>query len=98
MARKETAGVKNKTNLQKNIVTMNQNMVSLGAEIQSLSNNIKALMDGNSEGPFWNGNKAMKFYKKALSNLTADIKDYKSAYKYLNNLAIKYENAVKKDR
>ena len=87
----------NKTGLKKNIININNYMTQLGNELKNLSSNINALMVGNADGPFWNGNKAMKFYKKAISNLANVIKDYEKAYNRLNTLATKYETVVKGD-
>lgn len=93
---KSTAGI-NKTGLKKNVVNINTYMTQLAKELKDLSSNINALMVGNADGPYWNGNKAMKFYKVAITNLAHDNKDYKTAYNRLSSLAVSYENAAKKD-
>ncbi len=94
---KLTVGIKNKTALKKNVTNINTYMIQLANELQSLSANVNAMMIGNTEGPYWNGNKAMRFYKKAIGNLENNIKDYESAYNRLQVLAVTVDSATKQD-
>ncbi len=91
-----TSGI-NKTGLKKNVININSYMTQIAKELKELSSNINALMVGNADGPYWNGNKAMRFYKKAIGNLGNDIIDYGTARKVLVKLANKYEEAAKED-
>lgn len=88
----------NKKRLKKNITNINTSLTNLSKEIKNLSAYLDTMMKGNSDGPYWNGKTAKTFYTKAVGNLKNDIADYRSAYKKLNAIAIKYEKLTKNDK
>ena len=90
--------VVNKSKLKTNITNINSTLTSLASELQKLSKNLDTMMKGNSDGPYWNGQAASKFYKKAVTNVKNDIEDYKTAYTKISKIAVKYEKAVKEDK
>lgn len=87
-----------KNKLKKNINVINTNLKGLASELKKLHDNLDTMMKGNADGPYWNGTSAKNFYKKAVSNIENDIKDYQAAYKKLNAIAVKYEELLKKDK
>lgn len=93
-----SSGVKSKKGLKNNITTINSKLKKLDAEMKKLSQAMNDMMKGDSDGPYWNGAKAKLFYERAVKNLTNDIKDYKTAYKNLDNIAVKYESACAFDK
>ncbi len=86
-----------KTKLYQNVTNINKALVSLSKEIKSLNSNLNLMMKGDSDGPYWNGKAADKFYTKAVANLKNDIEDYNSAFQRLQNIADKYNNLINND-
>jgi len=54
--------------------------------MEGLKKNYEALMRGDSNGPYWNGAAALRFYKTAKNNLAKDIMAYKEVYKIYSAL------------
>ena len=90
--------ITNTAKVKQSVININANMVSLANELKRLSANINAMMVGDTEGPYWNGNKAKRFYNKAISNLKNNIDDYSKARNYLNALAVGFEKAFNQDK
>ena len=88
----------NKKKLKTNVVNINTSLTSLAKELKNLNSYLDAMMKGNADGPYWNGQAAKTFYTKAVANLKNDIADYKSAYNKLNSIAVKYEKLAKGDK
>ena len=67
--------------------------------MEGLKKNYEALMRGDSNGPYWNGAAALRFYKTAKNNLAKDIVAYKEVFKIydaLQNMTPeKRENIIK---
>ena len=64
--------------------------------IKGLRDNYKALMDGDKEGPYWNGAVASSFYKTAKANLHNAITAYDDAVKCWTTLRDYYAKLLKK--
>ena len=86
-----------KKKLKSNIEVIDTKLTDLAKELKNLSGYLNVMMNGDSDGPYWNGAAAEKFYKKAIGNLKNDIADYKSAHSKLNSIAEKYELLSKTD-
>ena len=87
-----------KKKLKNNVININTSLNNLAKELKNLSGYLDAMMKGNEDGPYWNGESASKFYTKAVKNLKNDIDDYKAAYNKLNAIAVKYEQLVNNDK
>ncbi len=87
-----------KTKLGQNVRKINSSLSSLEKELKNLHDYLEAMMKGNSDGPYWNGASAVKFYNKALGNLKNDIEDYADAYEKLASIAVKYEKLCISDK
>jgi hypothetical protein len=89
-----------KAKAKQNIQEINEHEIKLAKALQNLYADLSAMMkgDSDSEGAYWNGSKALKFYKKAINNLKGNIEDYCFAYNKLNDYAIAYENSVQGDK
>lgn len=88
---KSNVVVKDIRTLQNGIKNVNSYMVKLADELKSLSSNINAMMKGDKNGPYWNGEDAVAFYRIAKGNLTHDIENYTSARAKLEALGTIYE-------
>jgi hypothetical protein len=62
---------------------------ALDKELGLLSTNINTIQKGDSEGPYWNGKQAQKFFKESIINVDKDIQAY-------NALARVYKALVEK--
>jgi hypothetical protein len=88
----------NKTKLEKDIKVLVNNLTLLDKEIKKLSANLNKMMDGDADGPYWNGGKAQVYYRAAVNNLSNNIEDYVKAYNKLNAISIKYAKLKKNDK
>ena len=64
--------------------------------IKGLHDNYEALMKGDSNGPYWNGATALRFYKAAKSNLDKDIVAYNATFKLYKKLLDRQSQLLKK--
>ncbi len=98
MSANSKSGVKGSQKAKTKLIEMNSTLTSLAKEMRELSANVKAMMDGDTDGPYWNGNKAKKFYKQAITNITNNIEDYCDAYRFVDIAAANFVDAVNKDK
>ena len=91
MAKTTKITVRDKNKLKTNVVNINSYMVKLSNELKSLSDNLNAMMVGDKNTPYWNGEDAIKFYNVGISNLKNDIADYVTARNELDVLGELYE-------
>ena len=94
----KTKGGISKSAMQKKIKDLDTNLVSMASELKNLHDNLNALMTGDSDGPYWNGNKATVFYKKACANIKNDIDDYSDAFNKFSRIANAFDGIDKQDR
>ncbi len=93
------SGIKSKSKLKTKLVSINTELGNLEKALKNLQDNLNKMMTGGEgKTPLWNGNLANEYYKEAKKNQDNNIVDYTSAYKMLDNLAVKYEHAVKQDK
>ena len=84
--------------LKKNITNVNNSLNQLASELKNLSDYLNTKMgNGGSGEPYWNDDRASKFYKNAIINFKDNIADYIAAYNKLNDIAVKYEKLAKND-
>ncbi len=93
---KVTLGTK-KSEIRSMLNSINQDLDAISKEIINLSTNIQKMMNGNEAGPYWNGKKAKTFYTQAIKNLSNDLEDYKTAYKWLDLYTKEFDSAVYQD-
>ena len=87
-----------KNELKQNIINVNNSLDQLASELKNLNDYLNTMMgNGGSGEPYWNGERASKFYKNAIINFKDNIADYKAEYNKLNDIAVKYETLVKND-
>ena len=58
-------------------------------ELGGLHVNLDTVQKGDSEGPYWNGAIAKKFYQQAITNLGKDLEAYKAVAKVYKALVEK---------
>lgn len=101
MATKTKSKVKggiSKSGMKKKIEDLNTNLVSMTSELKNLHDNLNGIMTGDSDGPYWNGKKAARFYKKACGNIKNDIDDYSDAFDKFSRIANAFDGIDKQDR
>jgi len=71
-------------------------LMDLSNDLDDLSAGLKKMMQGNEDGPHWNGEEAVAFYDRAIGNLKNNWADYQSAYNKVQNLAVACETTKSK--
>jgi len=64
--------------------------------MNGLQKNYQALMKGDSNGPYWNGAAALRFYKSAKSNMDKDIIAYNAVFKIYKKLMDRQTTLLRK--
>lgn len=77
------------------IIELNKIMSHLESEMLFLSNDVKTMIKGNEDGPYWNGAKAVKFYKNAKKNYDNNVVDFAKSVKNLHEVAYRTEETLR---
>ncbi len=96
MATATDSGIKSISKMKPIVSEINGSLIDLSNHLGDLSSDLKKMMQGDSEGPFWNGEEAVQFYDRAIKNLKNDWADYNSAYNKAQNLAVACETTKSK--